>query len=64
MDEWPFRGEGVQGEYMIKFSKIYIMNEMEGGGYTNPHDGWMAIKTEAPRMSGEGVLYPPPFGNL
>ena len=35
MDEWPFRG------YMIKFSKIYMMNELEGGGYTNPHDGWM-----------------------
>ena len=32
---------GVQGGYMIKFSKIYMMNELEGGGYTNPHDGWM-----------------------
>jgi hypothetical protein len=31
----------VQGGYIIKFSKIYIMNELEGGGYMNPHDGWM-----------------------
>ena len=31
---------GTRG-YMIKFSKIYMMNELEGGGYTNPHDGWM-----------------------
>jgi hypothetical protein len=34
MDEWPFRG------YMIKFSKIYMVNELEGEGYTNPR-GWM-----------------------
>ena len=37
-DEWM---NGLSGGYMIKFSKIYMMNELEGGGYTNPHDGWM-----------------------